>query len=679
MSPFSEITLLENLFTIVIGFDKKGGISFLSKLAEEKIGEGLAGNIDNLITFIKPQKALYEVQGSDMCFPESYINELILMEFNFSRYPVRAQLIKSISQENFYYIVGTPWLNKLTDSEKEYEFTLEDLPVYDSQIDLLIVLEDRENQLKELKKLGEELEVSRINEQLANKSKSNLLAMLSHEMKTPLTSVIGALSLLEKLEFKPEDEKLIDIIKTSSKNILTLINEISSFSKVELGDIQINLEVFSLQDLADEIKLMLGSKSRNNRVPVIWHIETSPSLFYSADKEKIKQILQNLIVNSLKFTKKGAINIYINEKISSETRKLLISVEDTGVGLSNSAMEKVFDPFWVDNDTRNYNPAGVGFGLYICKQLTELLGGQIGVTSMLGFGSTFSLELPVQLANMESVNIKFEDEAKEEVDFIEQVLGKRILLVEDNDSSRKIVELMLTNIGLDVTSCINGDDAVNVFKKHNFDLVLMDLNMPVMDGFKATEIIRQKYSSSQLPILAFSAFTELEDINLLYAAGFSGALQKPVSSTGLISQLKRFLLPNEAPEPGISSFNENIINDYKNIPLLDQTVIDQLIVDTGHNTYRQLIEGFKVELAEKSVLLKKTYKDRSLEELRKEAHSLKGVCLYYGALSLADLLNKIEILASEADSHAFIMVPHAQELIKNTLQAISSKSLFQIV
>lgn len=679
MSPLNEKKLLEKIFTIVIGFDKQGDIFFLSELAKEKIGNGLHSNINNMLTFIKPQKALYDVQSSDNNFLENHINELILLEFNVNRYPVRAQLIESNTLDNSYYIVGTPWLNKITDSDKGFEFALKDFPVFDSQIDLLIVLEERDRQLKEVKKLSEELEKSRINEQLANRSKSNLLAMLSHEMKTPLTSVVGALSLLENIDVKPEDEKLIDVIKKSSKNLLKLINEISEFSKVELGDIQINLEVFNFQDLADDIKLILGSNDRNIQVPIIWHIETPPNSFYLADKEKIKKILQNLITNSLKFTKEGAINVYINEKSSSDSVNLQISVEDTGLGLSNKAIEKVFEPFWVDNDSRNYNPAGVGFGLYICKQLAVLLNGQIGVQSMLGFGSTFWLELPVQIANIERINSNFKDEAKEEVDFKEQVVGKRILLVEDNDSSRKIVEQMLINIGLDVVSCINGEDAVNVTKKHNFDLVLMDLNMPVMDGYNATSIIRKHNSENSLPILAFSAFTELEDINTLYAAGFSGSLQKPVSRSGLIDQLKKFLLLNENHDSDASAFDERYINEYKNTPLIDKSVIDQLIMDTGANTYHQLIEDFKIELTEKSITLRKAYKDRSLEMLRKEAHSLKGVCLLYGALSLGELLKNIELLASESDSHTYILVPHALELIQNTLKALSTISVFQTV
>ena len=420
-----EFRQLENLFTIVIAINVKGAILHTSQLVHEHAGNHGYQEISDLVYFIKPQELLSGNDSSGIEFLFKSVNALILFDLSPNKLPVRGQLIKSEFHEEIYYLVGMPWLKKLKGMEESFDFSIRDFPVFDSQVDLLIVQDQQAMQVKMLENLAKELTQSKINEELANRSKSNLLAMISHEMKTPLTSVIGALGLLNNISTKSEDDKLLNTIKNSSETLLKLINEILSFSKLEVGDAEATYEVFNVQDIVDDLMLILGSKIKASSLNLDWHVEVPSSNYYLSDKEKIKQILLNFLSNALKYTTAGVVSIYIEEEIRNKGIVLKFSVQDTGAGMSESEKENIFKPDWVDNDMRSYNPSSDGFGLYICKQLVELLKGNIGVNSLPGLGSSFWFDLPVEYAEFENIVDSDDRAIREELDFRQKVKGKK--------------------------------------------------------------------------------------------------------------------------------------------------------------------------------------------------------------------------------------------------------------
>ncbi len=386
--------------------------------------------------------------------------------------------------------------------------------------------------------------------------KQSFLANMSHEIRTPLTGVLGMIDILEHTELTKEQKDYFHTLKLSGENLKIIVNQVLDYSKIEAGKVKPAPSVFAFHSLLSESKAQFKGRIKKG---VEFTIENDPDIpeFIFADKRRIHQVISNLVANAIKFTHKGSILLkskMVTPNIPGKHIMIKISVTDTGIGIPAEKQKKLFEPFSQidDKDTREYE--GTGLGLSICKELAILLGGKVGLESEYQKGSTFWFIFPAQVCEapvkefpgMQNHDPSIMNHEPSAVNHEPSVIktephtnGKlRILFADDKQVNQKVISLILKSMGHIVTLACNGEEAVNLFHPDKFDLVLMDIQMPVMDGITATQKLKEKYKDTP-PIVGLSASAFEGDREKFLTQGMDEYLTKPVNITELKKLLAR--------------------------------------------------------------------------------------------------------------------------------------------
>lgn len=378
-----------------------------------------------------------------------------------------------------------------------------------------------------------EFEEARDAAEKANNAKSSFLANMSHEIRTPLNGIVGMAQVLAKSNLCARDQQYVDIIKTSSFSLLDVINDVLDLSKIESGSLEFENVVFSLDELVNATALPFEHRAKEKGLALYVNIDENARGSYQSDPAKIKQVLTNLIANSLKFTQVGSISISVSaEDVDADLRRLVFTVQDTGIGISEEGQRKLFQPFVQADSSTTRQYGGTGLGLAICKRIVEGLGGEISALSEIGRGSSFSFEiaLPVVEAK-EARTAAFDDTVIRDT-----LKGLSILVAEDQPPNRLVIEAMLgTSVGK-LVFAKDGVEAVAAWRRGNIDLILMDIHMPGMDGVEATRKIREIESTQNLqpvPIIALTANAFTEQAAQYRTVGMDDHLAKPVDIRAL--------------------------------------------------------------------------------------------------------------------------------------------------
>ena len=362
---------------------------------------------------------------------------------------------------------------------------------------------------------------------------------MSHEIRTPLNAILGFIDLLKEKEKDPEKLQYIKTVHSSSVTLLGIINDILDFSKIESGNLEIDKIDFNVNDEFKTLVDLFRSKASEKSISLVLNMDPNmPSALHS-DPLRIKQIIANLISNAIKFTPRNG-KVILNIRYKNE--KLFVSVSDTGIGIPKDKQKDIFKAFSQAESSTTRKFGGTGLGLTISSRLVSLLGGTLKVESTLGEGSTFSFEIPVTVGEY-----KKEVEVKEIE--LSKIRGKKVLLVEDNKANQMFMSLILKKFALSYRIANDGLEAIKEFENHKFDLILMDENMPNLNGIEATKTIinlEKKKGLEHTPIIALTANALKGDREKFIEAGMDEYITKPVSKEKIAEIFEKFLVEKEA-------------------------------------------------------------------------------------------------------------------------------------
>ncbi len=373
----------------------------------------------------------------------------------------------------------------------------------------------------------------------ANRSKSLFLANMSHEVRTPMNGVLGTLQLLQATPLSLDQRELVETAIGASNNLVALLGDILDHSKIESGKLVLESKPFCPARLAREVCTLLQPVADTRGIDL--HLELSPSLpeAVDADPTRVRQVLLNLLGNALKFTTEGGVTLRLDHRGGQDPQaQLTVTVQDSGVGLTPSELERVFRPFEQADPTTTRRFGGTGLGLSISRQLVALMGGELTATSTKGVGSDFRFHIRAPAAVLEQHSRR-----PSPVPPPHAARKLRVLLVEDNPINQLVTTRMLQTLGVEVTLAEHGRRGLEALDRESFDLVFMDLHMPELDGLQATRIVREKEQTSgsaRIPIIALTASAMLEERKICLEAGMDDVLTKPLQMADLQAFLDRY-------------------------------------------------------------------------------------------------------------------------------------------
>ena len=544
------------------------------------------------------------------------------------------------------------------------------------------------------KEMEEKNEVARE----ALEAKSNFLANMSHEIRTPMNAIYGMAELLEERDFGPEEHEYIAVIKHSSENLLSIINEILDFSKVDSGKMVIEEDPYDFNEMLTDVVTIIEFRMRDKNILMQLEIDPNIPKVLLGDETRVRQILINLLNNAVKFTYQGSITLrmvwnYENNGMNTGQGWMSIQVQDTGIGIAEENIPHLFTAFGQIDTKKNRNVEGTGLGLAICKQLADAMGGEISVTSKLKVGSVFSVRLPQKVYDSTPSNFEirqWEATGREEVfrpDFIAP--KAKVLIVDDNKVNRQVAQELLKLFGIEASMAESGQEAIDKVTKNlvSYDLIFMDHMMPYMDGVEATRKIRllNNNYARKVPIVALTANAIKGVEQQFLAAGMNDYLPKPIRIEVLGDILKRWLPQDKMFAPGTTieeiEAQESArpwisLSDEQKLARLDgidtQTGIKNCAGNV--NAYFELLRTYSG--SNLATLLQQFYECEDMENYAITAHSIKGASLSVGATDVADKAYSLERAGKRGDIN-FIWDHHEDLLEEYTRITAMLRKNFQ--
>lgn len=486
--------------------------------------------------------------------------------------------------------------------------------------------------------------------ELANKAKTQFISAMSHEIRTPFNAVLGILDILGDTKLTGDQKQLIQTAEKTSQSLLRIINDVLDYARISSGSVKIVNEPFHAPSVFDDVYRLFAMQAKDRNI--VLHIigENANNVHLSGDQGRIRQILMNFVSNAIKYTMDGKVELIVEtQKGDDGNYNLVCKVKDTGRGISEEKQSHLFDEFYMAEDVDTRATEGTGLGLTICKILTKMMGGSIGVDSVLGDGATFWVNIP----------LKQTDEAIASIDDtipIKSIDGKRVLLAEDNATNRMVVSRILEKRGVDLTIATNGVEALSYLNTSAFDLLLTDVFMPEMGGKELVEILRAGSSTNvNIPVIALTAMGDIHEAEELKDYGVDRVILKPFNSKDLIRAIGDEC---SSYEEGLKyqdevSLTEMPLEMKMSGGLIDGLDADDLVAIRGQ---------FEIDLIEVNDALRRAVSDRNTEATQRASHTLKGLAGLYGLTALSEAAALTN--SHSSDDTMSEMVKHGTRAIK---------------
>ena len=657
---------LHQLFSVILCIDESMTIAYASSTPRKFMPE-LAGEprVSDVFEVRRP--------GSLATFDEALasVHSLCLLTAKSGRFAIRGQLVRTVyAGRDMLCFCGAPWLFWINSNCPDIRLGLEDYSSQDVQLDQLFFMNTEKRMVADLEQMNEDLKAAKEKLEETNVAQRRFFAQMSHELRTPLNGVVSALSLMEGSPADPRQSQLVALAQSSSSNLMQVINYVLDVSRLELGGFEDEAVVFNWPALMQSVVDVVRARAVEKTLEVRQEIARDVPAEILGHPQLLRQVLLNLLINAIKFTDAGSITLRcLPVSREDERLKLRFEIEDTGIGINPELQARIFEPFWTASpDGSGREQPGTGLGLDIVRRNVEYMGGGVALSSRPGQGSLFWFELPVAVAEAAAApDINAGAKAQSGAP-----LAGDILLVDDNETNLMLGSMILESLGARVTTAPGGAEAVAAVRQDHFDLVLMDLTMPEMDGLEATRLMRTFTESQTLPIVALTAHADTREKKSCLEAGMNDYLTKPIDKDVMAEKLAQWLGPDKAPagQPEGVPGPETGTGQAECRDLADQAVLDDLIRQIGRDNLATVIDKVRAEAALRWDELVAADTAADTAALQRHVHSLASIFRSVGLVRAGDALKEIEITLRAGERPATGWIEALEPLKSDSLSAL---------
>ncbi|WP_412971670.1 ATP-binding protein [Glaciecola sp. MF2-115] len=528
--------------------------------------------------------------------------------------------------------------------------------------------------ISEMKQMQDNLIKLKDTAETASAAKSTFLANMSHEIRTPMNAILGLTNVVLRMDLGGKQRDYLSRVEAASQSLLSLLNDILDYSKIEAGKLKINREIFELNFVINNCTGLFGFLAEQKGIEFIVTKDTGLSKYYLGDPIRLSQILNNLLGNAVKFTKQGFIQLRVSVAENDSNHELTFEVKDSGIGMTMQQSESLFEAFSQADSSISRQYGGTGLGLAISRSLTHLMNGSLTFHSKIDEGSVFTVTLPfppADYAEMHKLDLSRDNE-----NIVEYGQGTgfeivefddvKALVVEDNATNQLVAEEFLTQLNIQSVCVNNGLEAINAVESDLYDFILMDLQMPVMDGYSATKVIRETQRGKDIPIIAMSAAVSESDIEKVLASGMNSHLPKPFNLPLLFNRLAEFIGHKKSENRVLPASKVWDLAKYPkdfNIPDAMRKVGD----DEG--LYVKLVQSFAEDFEDTIKDISEVFEQKDYDAVQLYAHTIKGLAESMGA---TDLFHEARHVENEYISGNFVDPNRLFEKIEQAIDSIKA-------